>query len=549
MAASAGIELLAAGLAASSGVLLLVRGSAPATGWLLVATALAIPPVVVGVPSNAAGFTLYLVSAGAAGPLAAVLAAAAGVSWTVGPFGTASRLVVALPLSLIGLVGGLLPALVFDPQAAGCNACPRNLLELHASLPSADQLARTAMWLTALWGPALAVLAAARWVQAPPLARRSSWPMLGAGAGIALLGAGSAIHAQGLPVGQVDDVTRSLWLGQCALIVVIAVGVLVRLYLVRTAAARMARIVLAAIPHPAAVIQSLQRAVADPGLAVCFRRADGAAIELDGGPAEPRTDRAVLQLSREQAVFAEIRYDPRLAGSDDLVRACAASAALALEYLAAQARLRAELRDLAAIRARLVAGGDAERRRLERNLHDGAQQRLIALGVMLGTASSSPASSWTRGRADPAAELAAHHGEIDLALQELRTVARGLFPTSLGEAGVHEALRELGDHTACPLLVTGTITGTVPLTVGMAVYQLVLDAAQANPSDSPVTVDLGGGGDAPARVTVTSARPAPAGLQQRLIHAEDRFVAAGGRLTVAETEQDLVLEGVAPCGS
>jgi signal transduction histidine kinase len=261
--------------------------------------------------------------------------------------------------------------------------------------------------------------------------------MLGGGAGVTLLAAVSAVHALALPVGQLDDVTRSIWLGQCALIVVIAVGVMVRMYMVRTAAARMAR------------------------------------IEVDGGPAGPAvpiTDRAVLRLSREQVVFAEIRYDSRLAGSADLVQASAASAALALEYLAAQARLRAELRDVAAVRARLVICGDAERRRLERNLHDGAQQRLIALGLMLGTASSALASVRPTDRADAvAAELATQHGEIDLVVQELRTVARGLFPTSLSEAGVQAPLRELGDHTTCPLLVTGSITGTVPLTVGMAV--------------------------------------------------------------------------------
>ena len=64
-----------------------------------------------------------------------------------------------------------------------------------------------------------------------------------------------------------------------------------------------------------------------------------------------------------------------------------------------------------------------------------------------------------------------------------------------------------------------------------------------------MSVELGGGGEAPARVTVTSARPGPDAIRQRLIHAEDRFVAAGGHLTIAESQRDLVLEGVAPCGS
>ena len=113
------------------------------------------------------------------------------------------------------------------------------------------------------------------------------------------------------------------------------------------------------------------------------------------------------------------------------MRACARSAGLALEYVAARARLRSEVRESAAVRARIAAARYRERRRrLERNLHDGAQQRLVALGVMLAAG----------GRSQPGDQVAAYHREIDAALAELRTVARGLFPASLGEAGISRRL-------------------------------------------------------------------------------------------------------------
>jgi hypothetical protein len=273
-----GVQLVAAVAAAASGVLLLVRGSTPGTGWLLVATALAIPPVAVGVPTASATFTLSLVVVGAGGPLAAVLAAVAGVVWPAAALRAVDRAVVAVALACVGLVGGVLPALVFDPVAAGCNACPRNLVEVYGSAPAADLLARAATWLTLLWGPALALLAAARWLQAPALARRSAWPMLGGGAGVALLSAVSAVYGLRLPVGQVDGVVRSIWLAQCVLVVVIAAGVAVRLYLVRTAGPRMAR----ARRHPGS-------AGGDRVAAAGRRRPGADRLLLPGGPHSGRS--------------------------------------------------------------------------------------------------------------------------------------------------------------------------------------------------------------------------------------------------------------------
>ena len=178
----------------------------------------------------------------------------------------------------------------------------------------------------------------------------------------------------------------------------------------------------------------------------------------------------------------------------DVVRAVADSSGLALEYVAAQARLRAETLDAIDARRRVVASADAERGRLERDLHDGAQQGLITLSVQLATAAANGGS----------ARIAEAQHEISLALQDLRAVARGLFPASLGEAGLVAALRELGDHTHVALVVDGAAFGPVGLDVDKAFYDLVVDVATATPEapGAVVRVELDRGDDASARVRV-----------------------------------------------
>jgi hypothetical protein len=128
---------------------------------------------------------------------------------------------------------------------------------------------------------------------------------------------------------------------------------------------------------------------------------------------------------------------------------------------------------------------------------------------------------------------------------------------SLGEAGVVAALRELGDHTSAPLLVHDDLARTVPLPAGMAIYQLVLDASRLGRTASVLRVDLADAAPLSARVTVTVEVPDPVGAGiddegvssgQRLVHAEDRFLALGGSLHHTGRRGVLAWEGIAPCG-
>ena len=119
--------------------------------------------------------------------------------------------------------------------------------------------------------------------------------------------------------------------------------------------------------------------------------------------------------------------------------------------LAAQALANAESRaKLAASRARIVAAGDAERRRLERNLHDGAQQRLVSLALTLRLAAR-------RHPNDPDLELAGE--ELTFALEELRELARGIHPAVLTERGLEPAVESLAARAPLPVEVSIDLGG------------------------------------------------------------------------------------------
>ena len=143
--------------------------------------------------------------------------------------------------------------------------------------------------------------------------------------------------------------------------------------------------------------------------------------------------RAVTLLSAGDEVLAALVHDPVLLDEPALVESVRATAGLVLENERLAAEVRAQLAEVRASRARLVTAGDEERRRIERDLHDGAQQRLVAVCVTLGMAA---------GRADPALAETLRRAQDDLeeALAELRALARGIHPTLLQEEGLDAAL-------------------------------------------------------------------------------------------------------------
>ena len=169
--------------------------------------------------------------------------------------------------------------------------------------------------------------------------------------------------------------------------------------------------------------------------------------------------------------MAAIVHDPLVLEDPDLVDAVGAAAALALETGRLDAELRARVEELRESRARLLAVGLAERRRMERNLHDGAQQRLVSLALDLRLARAS-----LREDPDRAEELLDGVGEeLSRALEELRELARGLHPAVLTDRGLEQAVKTLATRAPLPVDVDARI-GEVPEAVELAAYFVVSEA-------------------------------------------------------------------------
>jgi signal transduction histidine kinase len=200
--------------------------------------------------------------------------------------------------------------------------------------------------------------------------------------------------------------------------------------------------------------------------------------------------------------------------------------------LAAQALANAQAREqLAASRARIVAAGDAERRRLERNLHDGAQQRLIATSLNVRLAARRAGDSELRTLLEGAGD------ELALALEELRELARGLHPAILSDHGLPAAVDALAQRAPLPVDVAVALDDRLPKPVEAAAYYVVAEAltnvAQyAQASQAQVRVSHSG-----ARAVVEVVDDGVGGADERggsgLRGLVDRVEALGGKLSVS----------------
>jgi signal transduction histidine kinase len=143
-------------------------------------------------------------------------------------------------------------------------------------------------------------------------------------------------------------------------------------------------------------------------------------------------------------------------------------------------RLRAEvlgrLGDLRASQARIVATADTARRRLERDLHDGAQQRLLAASYELRVARSMATTGGDTALAD---ELAAASEEAQQTIMDLRDQAHGIFPAILTEAGLEPAVRSLADRATLPVEIDAVVTTRYPAAIETAAYLVVATAIDA----------------------------------------------------------------------
>jgi signal transduction histidine kinase len=371
-------------------------------------------------------------------------------------------------LGYVATVGilGVTATLVDDAAASGCTICPRNLL-LVADTPSATTVTRVGLVAVAVWAFAAVAVIAWRLVGAPRARRRLRAPLLVPVAGALVIVGAGALHAVGRGFVSNDATDRALWAAAAVALLAAAAGALSERVRAIAARRQIGRLVadldsLGRIGLRDALATTLQ----DPTLELVYAGAEGEWLRPDGITTELPPD-AIRLTAGGREVAAVALADP------SLLDQVADVARLGLEHERLRAELRARLTELRASRARVVATGDAERRRLERDLHDGAQQRLVTLILSLQLA--------RRSSGDPALDAAGLH--LQAALAKLREVARGIHPSILDQDGLTAAVEALAEDV--PRLRLGELPSERLATpVESAAYHLVAEVLRR--SDGPV---------------------------------------------------------------
>jgi signal transduction histidine kinase len=264
---------------------------------------------------------------------------------------------------------------------------------------------------------------------------------------------------------------------------------------------------------------------------------------------DPDSPRAVSVLGAPADPIAALIYDSSLRDEDRLVDTAAAAVRLALENARLQVQLRAQLDEVRQSRARLVEAADDERRRVERDLHDGAQQQLVTLLLALQLAK---AGALDRSDAQSAQVLDESIESLRQALAELRMLARGIHPTILVEAGLLPAIRSLGERCPMEVEVTGEV-GRLEPRLEAALYYVAAEAitnAVKHSQGHRIRVDVGrSSGWASVDITDDGVGGADVSKGSGLVGLSDRVAAVGGRLDVRSNQSaGTNLHAEVPCG-
>jgi signal transduction histidine kinase len=288
-------------------------------------------------------------------------------------------------------------------------------------------------------------------------------------------------------------------------------------------------------PEPAELEQALARALGDPSLTLAYwlpefgtyADPEGRAVTLP----DPSAARAVTLIERDGARVAALLHDPSLEEERALLESVAAALSISLENAQLHVELRARLEELRGSRARIVESAQRERQRLERNLHDGAQQRLVALSLNLALLEDQlEGDEAATQRIDEARHAVAE------SLEELREIARGIHPAVVTGHGLGVALEQLAARAAVPIRLTVEVRGRLPEAIEVASYYVVAESltnigkyAEA----SAATVDVSrSNGRLLVEITDDGIGGADTERGSGLRGLADRVEALGGRLRV-----------------
>ena len=336
-----------------------------------------------------------------------------------------------------------------------------------------DTIARIETLLLTGLSIGLLVVVAARWVSASGAARSRQTPVLLAGLVLAGGFIVTFVWQTVLPTSGRDPLGEMRTIVLAVLRVLVAVGLLIGVLRDDAARGRIADLVvrLDGLPPMPVLQASLRDALGDPSLEVYRWEPSLAAFtDATGTAATPPADgasRAVLAIGSASSPGTRDRPRSGAARRPGLVSAAAAAVRLAVENERLQAEVRAQLEAVQASRARIVEAQDDERRRIERDLHDGAQQRLVSLQLSLQMLRRDLGPD-----ADPAAvaELEAATAEATAAISDIRELARGVHPAILTEAGLGPALASLADRAPLPVVVIDELDRRLPTRVEATAY-------------------------------------------------------------------------------
>jgi signal transduction histidine kinase len=449
-------------------------------------------------------------------------------------------------------VGMQLAAMLYgNGTGVGCPGCAPNLLQVvHDNHKAAGWLG-----LRDLIGIAVIVATilrlGRRWLTASAPQRRAVAPVLVAGvATLAALIWNVVDSLLGSPLGSVP---ANVWFYTTATVPIAVLFV----FLQRRLARGMVAGLVVELGEPSAsggLREALARALGDASLQLafwfpadsCYVDGDGASVRLpDGDDA-----RRATFVARDGRPIAVLLHDPVLEHNAELVRSVCAAASLALDNERLQAELRARLVELQASRGRLVEATDAERRRIERDLHDGTQQRLVSIAMSLGLLESKLPGQPTAAKPLVSETRAA----LALALEELRELTHGINPPLLTERGLPAALDELCRRAALPTRLELALDQRLPDQIESAAYFMASEAltnaakhshgreirVTARHDGHTLTVAVADDGIGGATATGGS------GLRG----LADRIEALGGRFTVSSPPgRGTVLRAEIPCAS
>jgi signal transduction histidine kinase len=428
--------------------------------------------------------------------------------------------------------------------------------------PSVEQVEVAASGLIVVASLGVAALAVSRLIAVAPAARPVLAPVVVAGVVAALVAAWDALEV--IAVIQTGEAVVSLdepWSELLAWSIIAAVALVPVGYLMGVLRLRRRRGPLAALAVELGAGGTLHRLQSALGQALGDRsvelvrwdRQAAGWVDVHGQPAPPPTEtpgRAATFIDRDAEPVAAFTHDPVLREDPGLLSATAALLGLALDNARLAEEVRSQLEQVQASRARLVEAAEVERRRIERDLHDGAQQRLIGVALALQecrtAAGRAPMPTAAARQLDHAAD------EVLAALDELRELARGIHPAALTDEGLPVAVAGLARRCSVPVDLDVHLDGRLPAVVEATAYYVVAEAltnvvrhararnvrVRIGATHGPLEVTVDDDGDGGAEPTRGS------GLRG----LADRLEAVGGTLSIDSPPQcGTRLTAVLPC--